>query len=117
MRTHLSGLSVPPSASTECCWSPSGDAVRSQAWVRARVHAPVRVIERVQERWTRVGMEFGVGSAAESGFSPLPGMCATLIVQGFVKSADARLSEAAGQERRSGTASRLQRYSRKTVSH
>lgn len=66
--------------------------------MRAGVHAPVRVIGRVQERRTRVSVEFGVGSTAESGFSPLPGMCTTLIVQGFVKSADARVSEAAGQE-------------------
>lgn len=79
----------------------------SEAWVRARVHAPVRAIERVEDRRTRVSVEFGVGSSAESGFSPLPGMCATLIVQGFVKSADARVSEAAGQETRW----------RKTVSH
>lgn len=79
----------------------------SEAWVRARIHAPVRVTERVQERQTRVSVEFGVGSSAESGFSPLPGMCATLLVQGFVKYADARVREAAGQETRW----------RKTVSH
>lgn len=109
MRTHLSGLLVPPSASTDSAGGVglTTPFARGEAWVRARVHAPVRLSGSVQERWTWVSVEFGVGSAAERGFSPLPEMCATLIVQGgFVKSAGAHLSEAAGQETRLGTTSR-----------
>lgn len=42
MRTHLSGLSVPPSASTDSAGGVglTTSFARGEAWVRARVHAP-----------------------------------------------------------------------------
>lgn len=88
MRTHPSGLSVLPPASTDAAGGVglTMSLAQDQAWVRAGACACV-------------GARASRGSVGRKscGFSSLPGMCATLIVQGFVKSADARLVKLQGR--------------------
>lgn len=74
---------------------------QDEAWVRAGACACVCA------RASR-GSVCSLACGKSCGFSPLPGICATLIVQGFVKSADAH-GEAAGLEPRFTTTNRLEK--------
>lgn len=85
MRTHPSGLSVLPSASTDAAGGVGLTMPFAQDEARVRAGACACVCARASR-----GSVCNLACSKSCGFSPLPGMCATLIVQGFVKCADAR---------------------------